>query len=93
MFPLLSTLALLFFEVEIPFTWGDVFLSVLPMASYGLWYIYRVVLTKQMRDIYGFTREGHWQLVFALMLAATFLMGALLRWLHNRLVMRMAKQG
>ena len=50
--------------------WG-----LLPVALYGVWYLYKVVLAPQHRrwdDFYGFNRGGRWPLSFAAMQLGSF---------------------
>ena len=60
-----------------------VWLAVLPVALYGVLYIYRVLCAPEERrwqDFYGFNRGGKWALSFAAMLVGSFAVGVLL-WL------------
>lgn len=62
---------------------GAVLLGALPVAAYGLLYLYKVILApveKRWDDFYGFNRSGKWPVSFAAMAAGTLLVSWLL-WL------------
>lgn len=56
-------------------------LGVIPVALYGVVYLYRIILAPEGRrweDFYGFNRGGRWPVAFAAMLAGTLLVCAAL---------------
>ena len=51
--------------------------GLLPVALYGPVYLYHILYApeeKRWNDFYGFNRDGRWPVMFAVMLAGTFLM-------------------
>ena len=62
---------------------GAVLLGALPVAAYGLLYLYKVILApaeKRWDDFYGFNRGGRWPVSFVAMTAGALLVSWLL-WL------------
>lgn len=63
--------------------WG-----VLPVVVYGCLYYYKVIVAKTWPDFYGFAERALWWVSLIAMLAATFLISAIMRTVKNRRVKR-----
>ena len=80
--PLLAVLSFCFLERFYPLSFAASLLGLLPVAAYGLFYLYRVVLCpekKRWEDFYGFNKTGKWPISFALMFLGAFAICLLLR--------------
>lgn len=78
--PLMAITSFLFLEKgNMPLSKAP--LGVIPVALYGVVYLYKVIFAPQesrWKDFYGFNRGGKWPLAFAAMLAGTLAVCALL---------------
>ena len=71
--PLLAILSYGFLEKR-DMSFGTALLGMVPVALYGVMYLYRVVLApeeKRWEDFYGFNRGGKWPVAFSGMLLMT----------------------
>lgn len=67
-------------------SFGTAMLGVLPVAFYGLFYLYKVILVpehKRWEDFYGFNKSGKWPISFAAMHVGAFLISLGLMALQN----------
>ncbi len=85
--PLLAIAVFCFFERFYPLTFPLSLFGIVPVAVYGLVYLYKVVYAppeKRWEDFYGFDKNGKWQIAFLAMHAGAALVCVLL-WLLCRL--------
>ena len=78
--PILSAVSLLAWDKSSA-GFGVVFLGALPVALYGVLYLYKVILAppeKRWADFYGFNRGGKWPVSFAAMAAGALLVSWIL---------------
>ena len=81
--PLLAIISFCFLERIWPLSFAVALLGLLPVVLYGILYLYKVVITKQWEDFYGFNKNGKWKISFSAMVIGTFLVCILL-WLLCR---------
>lgn len=81
--PLLAIISFCFLERIWPLSFVVALLGLLPVVLYGILYLYKVVITKQWEDFYGFNKNGKWKISFSAMVIGTFLVCILL-WLLCR---------
>ena len=81
--PLLAIISFCFLERIWPLSCVVALLGLLPVLLYGILYLYKVVITKQWEDFYGFNKNGKWKISFSAMVIGTFLVCILL-WLLCR---------
>ncbi len=78
--PLLALVSYIAWDrIHMPF--GCVILGVLPVILYGMLYLKKVIFTEgdgRWDDVYGFNAGGRWVISFAAMLAATFVLSAVM---------------
>ena len=93
--PILAILSFVLFEADSGIPKKSLPLAVLPTLLYGIVYVVMVVFIGEenggWRDFYGFNIGGFWYISMAVMLAGTFALAALLRWLRNRNAKKLAE--
>lgn len=83
--PLLSILSFSIWERR-GMSFGFALLGVLPVALYGVMYLYRIIYAPEERrweDFYGFNGGGHWKISFTAMMIGAFLISMGLMGLQN----------
>ena len=84
--PVLAIASFFAFEKR-EMTFHTALLGMLPVLLYGVVYLYKVIYApenKRWDDFYGFNRNGKWPVSFAAMLAGSFAVCMLFRYLQNR---------
>ncbi len=84
--PLMALVGFVFFEMR-PEHFSSFLLGALPVAAYGLVYLYRVAYAPaeaRWRDFYGFFNNGNWQICFGVMIGGSLVLCAVF-WLLSLL--------
>lgn len=89
--PLLAMISLCVLENREPLRFRATFLGLLPTFIYGIVYVYEVFFSRGWPDYYGFGFLGHWTIVAAVMLIATYILCILLWGLRKALGKERAK--
>lgn len=85
--PLLAVISFCFLERAYPLSFSLSLLGILPVALYGVLYLYKVVLSPEehrWEDFYGFNKNGNWKISFSAMVVGAFLVCVIL-WLLCRI--------
>ena len=80
--PVLAVVSFCFLERIYPLSFSASLIGLIPVALYGLFYLYKVVLCpegQRWEDFYGFNKTGKWPISFAAMLLGAFVICLLLR--------------
>ena len=80
--PVLAIVSFCFLERIYPLSFSASLIGLIPVALYGLFYLYKVVLCpegQRWEDFYGFNKTGKWPISFAAMLLGAFVICLLLR--------------
>lgn len=88
--PLLSVALMIFFNKEYKFNLKDNLFGIIPTLLYSIVYL-TMVVTGRWSDFYNFTFGGKFELipiVIILMYSTSFLLGLIIRKLHNKLVIK-----
>ena len=81
--PLIAVISFCFLERWYPLSFLLSLTGMLPVILYGAVYLYLVVVKQKWEDFYGFNKNGKWAVSFLAMLAGSFLLCLILRFLYT----------
>ena len=87
--PIAMLVTSVFLETDSKITFPESFLALLPCIVYGTVYLIEVIIIGEKNggwmDFYTFNRGGYWYITMFIMLAATYLLAAVTRIIHNKI--------
>jgi len=81
--PLLALISFCFLDRGTKLNISHVWKSLIPTIIYGAVYIVMVLITKEWPDFYGFNANGMWYVSLVAMMAGAFIIGLVIKALHN----------